>query len=106
MLVPKRTMLVGAALVGVVVVYSMGVEPPGRDGSAPASSESKCRVEVTADVLNVRAAPDGKAEIVGKFKQGAEADAEVIVQNGFRMLGENRWASAEFLKPLPGRACD
>lgn len=101
MLLPKRTLLIGGALVGVVSMYSMGVESP----NAPASSAAKCRVSVTADVLNVRAAPDGHADIVGKFKQGAETDALPTVQNGFRMLGPNRWASAQFLQPLPGRTC-
>ncbi|SER80759.1 hypothetical protein SAMN04487818_105305 [Actinokineospora terrae] len=43
--------------------------------------------------------------MVGKFKTGAETDAEKVVQNGFRKLGENRWAATEFLKPLDGRDC-
>ncbi|WP_246009698.1 hypothetical protein [Actinokineospora cianjurensis] len=60
---------------------------------------------VTADVLNVRAAPEAAAAVVGKFKTGAETDAEKVVQNGFRKLGENRWAATEFLKPLDGRDC-
>ncbi|MGQ0837637.1 SH3 domain-containing protein [Actinokineospora sp.] len=103
MLVPKRALLVGGALVAVVVMYSSSVDAP--NGSSPTSGTAKCRVSVTADVLNVRSAPDAKAEIVGKFKQGAETDADIVVQNGFRKLAANRWAATEYLKPLEGRTC-
>lgn len=103
MLLPKRTLLIGGALVGVVSLYSMGVPSP--NGSAPTSGEAKCRMSVSADVLNVRKAPDKFAPLVGKFKQGAETDATTTVQNGFRLLGPDRWAAAEFLQPLPGRGC-
>ncbi|PPK69682.1 SH3 domain-containing protein [Actinokineospora auranticolor] len=104
MLLPKRAMMVGGAIVGLAVIYSMSVDPPN-SATTPTSSDAKCRMAVTADVLNVRSAPEPNAEIVGKYKTGAESDAENVVQNGFRKLGENRWASAEFLKPLQGRNC-
>nr|WP_253835922.1 SH3 domain-containing protein [Actinokineospora globicatena] len=103
-MLPKGTLLVGGGIVAVAIIYSMGVDPPNSE-SSPTSAVSGCRVEVTADVLNVRAAPEQAAEIVGKFKTGAETDADKLVQNGFRKLGENRWAAAEFLKPLAGRDC-
>ena len=73
--------------------------------AAPAASASACRVAVTADVLNVRASPDAKAQIVGKFQRNAEADAEEVVQNGFRKLAEGRWVANDFVKPLQGRDC-
>ncbi|MBM7770181.1 hypothetical protein JOD54_000385 [Actinokineospora baliensis] len=104
MLLPKGTLLVGGGIVAVAIIYSMGVEPPNGE-SAPTSGVGGCRVAVTADVLNVRAKPEAAAEIVGKFKSGAESDADKLVQNGYRKLGENRWASNEFLKPLEGRDC-
>lgn len=104
MLLPKRALVIGGVLAGVAVVYSMGVEPPSGETS-PVSGTGTCKVSVTADVLNVRSAPDVKAEVVGKFNQGAETVAGTVVTNGFRKLGENRWASDEFLKPLSGHNC-
>ena len=60
---------------------------------------------MTADVLNVRAAPDAKAQIVGKLTRGQETDADKTVQAGFRKVGDNRWISADFARPLSGRDC-
>ncbi|GLZ42467.1 hypothetical protein Acsp05_60910 [Actinokineospora sp. NBRC 105648] len=89
-------------MIAVAVIYSMGAPS---EGASSTTNPAACRVSVTADILNVRVAPDAKADVVGKFKQGAETDADPAVQNGFRKLGENRWASTEFLKPLAGRNC-
>ncbi|WP_018682687.1 hypothetical protein [Actinokineospora enzanensis] len=100
-----KTVLVGGAIVGLVIIYSMGVDRPNSESTTPTSSTARCRVAVTADILNVRSAPDPNADIVGKFKVGAESDADPVVQNGFRKLGDARWASSEFLKPLEGRNC-
>ncbi|HVK19913.1 MAG TPA: SH3 domain-containing protein [Actinokineospora sp.] len=102
LLVPK-TVLIGGALVAVAYMYSVG--SPDANGSSPTSGAAKCRMSVTADVLNVRSAPDIHAGIVGKFKHGAETDAETTVQNGFRKIGADRWVSADFLQALPGRTC-
>lgn len=104
MLVPKRTLMIGAALVGVAVLYTSNMAPPG-EGSTPTSGEGTCRMAVTADVLNVRAAPATTAEVVGKFRQGAETVADKVVQDGFRKLGPSRWAAAEFLTPIAGHDC-
>ncbi|MCG8918964.1 SH3 domain-containing protein [Actinokineospora sp. PR83] len=103
MVLPKRTLLIGGGILAVIVVYSSSQAPPG--STETGQTDTTCRVEVTADVLNVRVAPDGGAEVVGKFKLGAESDAGKTVQNGFRQLGDNRWASSEFLKPMAGRDC-
>ncbi|MGW5053132.1 SH3 domain-containing protein [Actinokineospora sp. NPDC004072] len=103
MLVPKRALLIGGVAV-VAVIYSMGVDRPGGE-AAPTGGEGACKVIVTADVLNVRAAPSRTAEIVGKFKMGAETVADRTVDGGFRKLGPDRWAAEEFLKPLPGHDC-
>lgn len=94
--------LIGIAVVGgVLLLMVVGTEDrPGTSG-APA----RCRVSVTADVLNVRAEPIPGAPVVGKFRQGAETDAEKVVQGGFRKLGEGRWVSAQFVTPLAGRDC-
>lgn len=108
-LAPKRTLIVVAVLVGVVILYVLGSDKQkqgsANNANAPASSSTTCRVAVTADVLNVRAAPDGKSQIVGKFQRNAESDAEKLVRNGFRKLSENRWVSTEYIKPLQGRDC-
>ncbi|WP_424189643.1 SH3 domain-containing protein [Actinokineospora sp. G85] len=101
MVVPKKALLIGGGAVVLAILYSSNQPAPG----SSAQTDTTCRVEVTADVLNVRSAPEGGAEIVGKFTQGAETDADKAVQNGYRKLGEDRWASAEFLKPLTGRDC-
>ncbi|MFC5110293.1 SH3 domain-containing protein [Kibdelosporangium philippinense] len=106
-LAPKRTLIVVAVLVGVVILYVLGSEKQQNGGAnnANAPATTACRVAVTADVLNVRALPDGKSPIVGKFRLKAEADAEKTVQNGFRKLSEGRWVSNEYVQPLPGRDC-
>ncbi|WP_199435152.1 SH3 domain-containing protein [Qaidamihabitans albus] len=99
--IPKKTLMLVAILAGIVVLYVMGSDRQASEaesGSGPAG----CRVAVTADVLNVRAAPGMDAEIVGKYKQDAETDADAVVRNGFRRLAENRWAADEFLKPVGG----
>ena len=106
---PKRTFIVVAVLVGIVILYVLGSEKQRENqtnqGAAPAANATACRVQVTADVLNVRAAPDAKAQIVGKFQRNAESDAEKVVQNGFRKLSDNRWVSNDFIKPIQGRDC-
>ncbi|PXY38183.1 hypothetical protein BA062_05605 [Prauserella flavalba] len=90
-------------LVGVVVIFALGSDQ--QSSGAEGGSSSECRVTVTADILNVRAAPGLDAEIVGKYRQNAEADASTTVQNGFRQLAENRWAADEFLEPVDGADC-
>ena len=93
---------IGIAVVGaVLLVLVVGTEDRAGTSGTPAT----CRVAVTADVLNVRAEPTPGAAVVGKFRQGAEADAEKVVQGGFRKLGEGRWVAAEFVTPLAGREC-
>jgi hypothetical protein len=108
---PKRTLIVIAVLVGVIVLYVLGSDKQGPNsaapggGTAPAANATQCRVTVTADVLKVRAAPDAKSAQVGSYKQNAEIDADKLVQNGFRKLGEGKWVSNDFVKPMQGRDC-
>lgn len=100
-LVPKKSLLIGVALVGVVILYALGAdrESSGSEGTAG------CQVKVNADILNVRAAPNLNAEIVGKFEQDAETEAQALVRNGFRKIADNRWAAERFLEPLEGANC-
>lgn len=105
----KRTFAVGGVLLGVLVLYVLGSEKQrnesGTPGSEPAANPGQCRVTVTADVLNIRAAPDLGAKIVDKFNRGQQTDADRTVQNGFRKIGENRWISTRYISPMSGRDC-
>ncbi|TCO65512.1 hypothetical protein EV192_1011304 [Actinocrispum wychmicini] len=107
---PKRTLIVIAVLVGVIVLYVIGSNKQAGNANnasptTPAANASQCRVTVTADVLKVRAAPDVKSAQVGSYKQKAEVDAEKVTQNGFRKLSEGHWVSNDFVKPIAGRDC-
>lgn len=91
----------GGAAVMALLVY--GDKPP--QDAAAAADPTQCRVLVTADVLNVRAAPALEAPIVGKFLKDAETNADKIVENGFRKIADDRWAATEFLVPKEGYDC-
>jgi hypothetical protein len=101
--IPKRRLIIAAVLVGVGLIYVMGSNrlPAGAAGGSPTG----CKVAVTADVLNVRSAPAASAGIVGKYNRDAQIDAQPLVQGGFRRIADNKWAAAEFLKPLAGSNC-
>jgi hypothetical protein len=101
--IPKRILIIIAVLAGIGLIYVMGSDKRASEGATGGSTG--CKVTVTADVLNVRAAPDPNAEIVGKFNQNAETGAEIQIENGFRKLAENKWAKTEFLKPVDGTNC-
>ena len=105
LLTPKRSLIIGGSLAAVLVLYVLGSAKQRSEGSAPAVNTTQCRVLVTADVLNIRSAPALDGAVVGKLSGGQQADADKFVQNGFRKLGENRWVSTDFVKPLPGRDC-
>ena len=49
-----------------------------------------------------RSGPDGTATVVGKLSTGAITVAQTTIQNGYRELATNRWASSQFLKPVSG----
>jgi hypothetical protein len=98
-----RRMLIVIGLLVVVVV--LVVVQNGKKGSAttgPSAGGNGCQVQVIADVLNIRSGPDGTATVVGKLATGAVTGAQAKVQNGYRELATNRWASSEFLKPVSG----
>jgi hypothetical protein len=105
LIAPKRTLVIGGALIAVLVLYVLGSENQRGQGTQPAANTNQCRVTVTVDGLRVREAPNTEAKIVGRFDRGAEADADKLVENGFRKLADNRWVSTEFAKPVAGRDC-
>lgn len=100
--IPKKGVVIIAVLAGIGIVYVMGSD---KRAASQSGLTDRCRVTVTADVLNVRAAPDPNSEIVGKFNHDAETAAEPQVENGFRKLADNKWASTEFLQPVRGTNC-
>ena len=103
-LAPKRTLVIGGGLAAVLLMYGMGAG--NRDGlTEPAANATQCRITITGDGLRIREAPSTDARIVGRFDRGSETNADKLVQNGFRKIGENRWVSTEFAHPLPGRDC-
>lgn len=101
--IPKRVFIIVAVLVGIGLIYVVGADK--RASSQDGAGDSGCRVTVTADVLNVRAAPDSNAKIVDKLNHNMEIPAETQVQNGFRKLADDKWASNEFLQPVEGANC-
>lgn len=104
--VPKRTLIVAVALIGLIVLYGSGNEsqPDGArsGGTESASSSAPCRVAVNADVLNVRTLPNSRAAKVDILRKGQEVEADNVVQEGYRKLGPDRWASNDFLTPIEG----
>lgn len=107
LIAPKRSVIIGGAVAAVAVLYVLGSEQQSAEGSqgAEPAAATQCRVTVTVDGLRVREAPTLDARIVGRFDRGQESDADKLVQNGFRRIGENRWVSTEFAVPVPGRDC-
>lgn len=105
----KRTLITAALLIGVLWLYAMGSDKrheEGKDGSDTSSTTTQCRVESTVDGLNIRTQPSlAPNNVVGKLNQGDQADAEKVVQNGFRKLDEGRWVSVTLVKTVPGRDC-
>ncbi|GAA4540869.1 hypothetical protein GCM10023192_46310 [Amycolatopsis samaneae] len=95
----KKTWIIIGVIAAVVIIYALNKQ------SADASSTTGCKVGVTADVLNVREAPDGNAKIVGKYVKDAKVDVLPGAQNGFRKISDTKWVSAEFTKPEQGAKC-
>ncbi|MGH3516839.1 MAG: SH3 domain-containing protein [Haloechinothrix sp.] len=98
---PKRTVIIAAALVGFAFFFLLG----GKEWFSQGFASGPCRFTVSADSLNVRAAPSAKAPIVDKIKSAEEINAYPVVKNGFRMLAETKWAADEFLEQRAGSVC-
>jgi hypothetical protein len=91
--------VLGVFLAVVALVHRGGVEELAADGS------TGCQLEVTTERLNVRSEPRADAELIEMLERADRVDATRVVTNGFRELEEGRWASNEFLTPLPGSDC-
>lgn len=102
--IPKRTLLVFAFLIAVVLIYVFGSER-GVSAGTDGSSGADCRVSVTADVLNVRAGPSIDAKVVDQVGNETETDATTKVTNGYRKIADGRWASDRYLQPVDGARC-
>lgn len=97
----KRMLIVVGVLVVVAVLFF--VQDSKKPGTQNASSSSgTCQMQVTADILNVRSAPSGTAKVVSTLANGAIKSATSTVQNDFRELAPNQWASNQFLKAVSG----
>ena len=101
----KRTLVIVGILVAVLVLYVLGSEKRRNDSTEPTANTNQCRVTVTADVLRVHDGPELAARVVDRLTKGQETNADKLVQNGFRKLGDNRWVSVDFAKPVSGRDC-
>ena len=64
-----------------------------------------CRLEVTADELRVFSGPNPAVELVQTLRRDEIVDGTQRLDNGFRELGEGRWAEDQFLDPVPGSNC-
>lgn len=97
----KRVLTVVAVLVGVAILLI--IQNGKKSDAAPASSTTGgCQMQVTADVLNVRSAPDGTSSVVTKLSTGAVIGATTNVQKGYRELSTDHWAADKFLKQVSG----
>ncbi|WP_143115963.1 SH3 domain-containing protein [Lentzea xinjiangensis] len=78
------------------------------NGGVPMGSDKGadiCKITVTADILNVRSGPGDMQPIVSTMPRDAVADAQDRVENGYRMLGDRRWVSQEFVALTSDSTC-
>ncbi|MQA61396.1 MAG: SH3 domain-containing protein [Actinophytocola sp.] len=105
--IPKRSLTIAVALVGIALVYILGGgQQQGADesgGESPAGPG--CQFTVTADVLNVRKSPTTDSSVVRKLLQDVTVNAEPTVRNGFRKLADPGWVAEEFLAPVEAASC-
>ena len=92
-------------IVAGVVLAFLAILDRGGLGEITADGSTGCQVEVTADELNVRNGPSEGAALVETLLRGTRIDATPVVTDGFRELEAGRWASDQFLTPLPGTDC-
>lgn len=97
----KRMWIVVGVLVVVAILFLV---QNGKKGNAQPDSNSAggCRVQVTADVLNVRSGPSTKDRTLSSLRTGQTVNATGTTRNGFRELSPGHWASNDFLKPVSG----
>lgn len=98
----RRKLVVIGLLVLVVVVFILqGGRHAGGSGN---SANTQCQVQIGADGLNVRSAPDSTATVIEQLSNGTITMATSTVQNGYRQLAANRWADNQWVRPVAG-AC-
>ncbi|HVV23037.1 MAG TPA: SH3 domain-containing protein [Pseudonocardiaceae bacterium] len=90
--------VVGLLIVVAIIFFAQNSKKTG----AQTGTTGGCQMQVTADVLNVRAAPNKKAKVVGKLNNGAIKSATTTVQNNYRELTTDQWVDDEFLKTISG----
>lgn len=73
--------------------------------NVPSDGSTGCRLEVTADQLNVRAGPVADSELLGTVTRSQVLDGTTTVTDGFRELEDGRYVADEFLTPVPGTDC-
>lgn len=99
----KRMLIVVVVLVVVAILFLVQNGKKGNAQQGGASSGSgTCKVQVTADVLNVRAEPSTTAKTLTPLHTGQTVSATATTKNGFRELSSGHWASSDFLKPVSG----
>ncbi len=91
--------LLGVLLAAIALIDRGSLETTGADGS------TGCRLEVTADQVNVRAGPSAETELITTFPRGQLLDGTTTVTDGFRELEDGRFVADEFLTPVPGGDC-
>ena len=94
--------LVAGGLLAVLALFDRGggsLLPGQADGS------TGCTLEVTADELYVRAGPSENAERIDSMSRGERVDGTTVLTGGYRQLEDGRWASDQYLTPLPGYRC-
>ncbi|OZM77671.1 hypothetical protein [Pseudonocardia sp. MH-G8] len=90
---------------GVVLAAIALLDRGGLNEVAAADGSTGCRLEVSADELNIRTGPSPGAALVETLARGAVVDGTRIVTDGFRELEQGRWAADQFLTPLPNTNC-
>jgi hypothetical protein len=110
--ISPKVMAGTGVLVGLVVVGALAIpklisdNSNGKPETDTTTSDVPCRVTVTVDGMNVRSSPSLDPEtVVDKLNLGEELYAEKIVQNGYRKLAEDRWASLDLLQTVSGYDC-
>lgn len=103
----KRWAIGIAVVLGILLLISEheSQSTSGGGSTTTAGGIGPCTVMVTADVLNARSRPDGDAPVVETYHQGDVVSADRTIRNGFRQLGPDQWAAADFLDPTPGSDC-
>lgn len=94
--------LVAGGVLAVLALFDRGggsLLPNQADGS------TGCTMTITTEELNVRAGPSQNAELLDALRLGDRVDATTIVTDGFRQLEGDRWASDQYLTPVPGTVC-